>query len=405
MKLKKLILTGLALAMTIGITGCSRGNGEEETTEKPNQIRYITSYEKMADNSFYIQHGKEEDAKYLIPYFGNTSFGADNYRTSSTSNNRIAWFMDDWSRIPTLYRQQGDKILHHAEKTLVSETFTFERFEYMGYTIGISGMTKTSSGRYMFNASHDEENGNTFINPSSDAARLFNLNAVNIMMDKIGNGEHMQALRSINISRAGTIRGLEKDKVYAAELYIGTEPTQYLLKADSILTCSMEVFSINTYHFDKDQHTIELELPEEMQDGYYSINGSGIFRFVNGDTYSEKTDFNIPNPSTVNKFETDEGGTEAQIGNDTGKTIQIPIKEKGKYIINIKYNTDTSYSVLPDPTARLITNTGIYTISHVDPGQFESAQIELEAGNYTVEINGLYDRAVIDCNLTLIRDE
>ena len=33
----------------------------------------------------------------------------------------------------------------------------------------------------------------------------------------------------------------------------------------------------------------------EFNNGYYMINGQGVFRYVKGTSYTERTDFNIPN--------------------------------------------------------------------------------------------------------------
>ena len=231
--------------------GCSFSRGGEDDTEDKNQIEYVNSIENLTSGEFYVYH----EGKYLKPYIGNTSYDK-NQKVGEASDDRVAWFMDDWSRIPTLY--SGDYLVYYIDDML-EESFTIERFEYLGYTVGICNLVRTDSGRYSFNALQNEGEGDSFINPDSDAARLLKLNTEKAIIDNIGAAK----LRAGNITRAGTIQGLEQGKSYATDIYIGSKLKTYILKADSIALCSMEAENTNDYTFLRSK-VLRINFPEYM---------------------------------------------------------------------------------------------------------------------------------------------
>ncbi len=327
----------------------------------------------LESGGYYIFH----EGKYEKPYFGNTSFDASK-NTGSISDRRVAWFMEDWKKIPTLY--PGDYVVFYSESQL-SEVFNIERFEYLGYTFGISGMERTKSDRYSFDTT-----GKTNINPSSDAARLLELNAEGVIIDNIGDAR----LRSGNITRAGTIQGLEKNMSYSTDVYVGSTLKTYVLKADSIALCSMENITTNDYTFLRSK-VLRINLPNYLNDGYYSINGSGIFRYVKEKSYTEKTDFNVPNePVTTEK--TEDETLEIKEDKDAVVSQEFTIKQEGKVKIVVTYGekSDVEYEIA-DPTAKLIGEAVVYTFTNDDIGEMEMSA-ELMPGTYKLEIYGLAGR-------------
>ena len=137
MKKRALIIL---LASAMCLSGCSfsrkkKTNVEEDT----NSVGYIEKMDELKEGGYYIYH----DDKYLIPYIGKATFDTASDRSQYTNSGRVAWFMDDFNKIPTLY--EGDYLVYYTSNPL-NETFNIERFEYFGYTIGISGLRKKSSG-------------------------------------------------------------------------------------------------------------------------------------------------------------------------------------------------------------------------------------------------------------------
>ncbi len=370
----------LMLAMALVFSSCSRQQRTTTEEQTPNDIEYVNSLDELQENQYYICH----EGKYLRPYIKYATFDTTTDTSNTTGSNRVAWFMDDWSKIPTMY--PGDYIVFYSNSPL-SETFHIERFEYLGYTVGIAGLKRTNSGRYSFNAVKSTEKNISLINPVSDAARLYKLNAESVIIDNIGTAE----LRSGNISRAGTINGLEANKTYQTDVYTGSKLNVYILKADSIALCSMEHHVIQDYDLLRNK-VLRVNLPSELQDGYYAINGSGIFRYVNESSFSERTDFNIPNQLSDSKT-TEDDTQHFQDSDDTIDRREINIEKTGTATITIKYSDDVSTGYrLSAPVAKLIGNATVYTLTNVDDGVLE-LKTKLQPGTYILETVGLYGRS------------
>lgn len=376
MKKRALIIL---LASAMCLSGCSfsrkkKTNVEEDT----NSVGYIEKMDELKEGGYYIYH----DDKYLIPYIGKATFDTASDRSQYTNSGRVAWFMDDFNKIPTLY--EGDYLVYYTSNPL-NETFNIERFEYFGYTIGISGLRKKSSGRYAFNALKSNSSS-SYINSNSDAGRLYDLGSSEVIIDNIGGSK----LRAGNITRAGTIYGLEQDKLYAADLYVGTNLNTYVLKADTIALVSMEHRSTNDYTFLRSK-ILRINLPENLNDGYYAVNGSGIFRYVNGKSYSENTDFNVPNADTK-KAESDDSEQSLAVDDDVIKE-RFTVNRSGKITVEVTYgeNMKADYAI-SDPIGKLIGDSSVYTLTNVDEGKM-SITVNVNAGEYTLELTGLYGRS------------
>ncbi|RHU82988.1 hypothetical protein DXC24_12845 [Clostridium sp. OM08-29] len=371
-----IVLTIMALCLT----GCSRKKINDKTEIKiDNNIEYVESLDELEENTYYVVH----DGKYEKPYIKNASFDIK-YDTSSTLNeDDVAWYMEDFSKIPTLY--SGDYIVYYTSEEF-NENFYIRRYEYLGYTVGISKMERLDSGRYAFGIGTYET-----INPDSDANRLKEEGETRAIIDNIGGAQ----LRSGNVSKAGTIIGLSKNKSYAADVYIGTELKSYILKADSIALRAMETDTIKDYTFLRSK-VIRLNLPDYLNDGYYDINGSGIFRYVKGTSYTDSTDFNVPNIVPEQTADAENVKDETQdLSQDANATVteQFTVNKEGTVTVTVTYGelSNVSYDVA-NPTSKVIGNYSVYTLSDDGNGQMKMSA-NLKAGTYKLEISGLYGRS------------
>ena len=107
-------------------------------------------------------------------------------------------------------------------------------------------------------------------------------------------------------------------------------------------------------------------------------------------TYTENTDFNVPNVIT-NK---DEDSTETQDikKDDTTVREKITLNSEGEFTIVITYgeNMDQDYKIA-DPVARFVGDAAVYTFTNDDVGEMRMSA-KLKPGVYTLEITGLYGR-------------
>ncbi len=367
------------VVISICLSGCNLSRKKKTDTKKStNEVDYVESMDDLEDGGYYIYH----DDKYYLPYIGSATFNTSSDRSDYSNSGRVAWFMDDFNKIPTLY--EGDYLVYYTNNKL-NEKFNIERFEYFGYTVGISGLYQKSSGRYAFDATKSNS-GTSHINNKSDAGRLLELSSSEVIIDNIGGSK----LRSGNITRAGTIYGLEQDKLYAADLYVGTNLNTYVLKADTIALVSMEHTSTNDYTLLRSK-ILRINLPKNLNDGYYAVNGSGIFRYVNGKSYTENTDFNVPNEKETAKNSEDDSEQRLEDDNDVIKE-NFTVNRSGKITVEVTYgeNMKADYAI-SDPVAKLIGDSSVYTLTHVDEGKM-SVTVKVDAGEYTLELTGLYGR-------------
>jgi hypothetical protein len=130
-----LLLIVLIIGFANGLFIRKHGFGDQKY-----QVTVVKNVDDLEDRSFYIQ---KENGTYERPYVGDTTFTGD----STSGKIRVAWFGKDYDRIPTMHR--GEKVVYRS-KYEFNPSFSVERFQDIGYTIGICGMSPTSTGRYAF---------------------------------------------------------------------------------------------------------------------------------------------------------------------------------------------------------------------------------------------------------------
>ena len=364
MSCRKLLYIAASVLLATSVTGCSsifqrdRGYKEEVYT-----VTEFSSRSEFSDGSFYIQHGK----KYSVPYIGDRTFSLKD--EISVSPYRIAWFGKDYDCIPTMHK--GDRLLYYSTSEF-SPSFTFERFQNLGYTVGICGITQRETGDYGFSSDSDALQ----IALNSDAGVLYQL------------GEHVVKIRSIggtklgpgNISKSGTILGLQKEKIYELELYVGTELKKYRFAADVQPFVSSEAYIFTNFDFHKDG-TIEVILPDTLQSGYYNIANRGIFRYINSaDEFTEDMDMNIPNTFMAE---------EESAPFDNSESFKFTIEKGGEHTVTVSVIGEAAPT---SPKVRIVGEEAIYTLNPAEDGTSLTGTFDLPKGEYTVEITGLLGR-------------
>ena len=364
-----LLLTALSAS---SLTGCGITK-RERSYEQEYSEKVITSIDDLAEDTFYV----EKEDGYHSMYVGRTNFTGGS--SSNSSSSRVAWFSNDFDEIPVM--NAGDSIVYHSSVEF-NESFTVERFEDLGYTIGICNMSPSSTGRYCFSTDPEDMN----VNINSDAGILLQLGPHTAVMDRIGSVK----LRSGNISKAGTILGLKKGKTYAAEIYIGTNLYPYNLVADVRALSSMEAARIINYEFTQSK-TIRITFPSYFNSGYYYVSNCGFVKYIaSGDEFSEDINMNIPNISTVEVTADDNERKEME---EADVVIErFILSEKDKYKVSVEYVNTDKYTAVP--SAKLIGSGGAYTLNPGKDGTL-SYEGELPDDQYRLEIVGLAGRQYV----------
>lgn len=364
------------LAMTFSITGCSAFERIRGYTDSEYSVEVETKSSLLEDNAFYVA---KNDGTYHKLYFGEASFERGQ-KSSEPDSKRVLWFGKDYDRIPTMYR--GEKVAYRSMEEF-DDRFAVERFEDTGYTIGICGMTESTTGRYKFSTDPDQMQ----IDIDASTGILYQLGEHVVTMDRIGDVD----LRRGNVSRAGTVVGLERGKTYDTEVYVGTDIIRYSFVADVRAFVSFETEEISDYTYTQG-NTVLLEFPDWFQSGYYCVNAFGIVRYVaENREYSDSMDMSIPNDPLVmageSKDEAEEELAEA-ITFRTEKEEPVTVRVTFEHI---EGDAD-GYGSIPDPTARVVGDSAVYSLSPGETGEL-IADINLPAGDYRLEIMGLAGRA------------
>lgn len=297
-QIRFLIICMFVAMLTVG---CST---EEKETVKDVNSR-IAGQEWLANveyNGTYIRH---PDNTLSTFYTGYNNFG-NSMIADSPSNGRVMWFKEDFSYIPTMY--SNDTLIFCTQNEL-TESFSFERFEDMGYSFGVIGLGVSPTGR--FKLSTDPELSYTF--PGGDTDCLLNHEAANVIIDSLGRtriraskyneANELVEEGNLDLTRCGSIVGVDPGRSYDILLYEGTEGYHYTWTADVRILASMETFVTNEFEFESET-IITIKFPEYCNSGYYMINGLGIFRYIKEYPYETRqtVDVSILNLATPNEY-------------------------------------------------------------------------------------------------------
>ena len=377
--MKKLMKSALFLTLIFLLGGCGTSR-KSVVTEEEAYEKEVKDMKDLEDGMFYILH----DGKYYPLYEGESSFSKEDI-ASYGEDSRSLYFNSDWDNIPTMY--MGDSLIYYTNDNL-NETVTFERFEDFGYSVGLSNLMRLDSGRYAFDATKSDSDYNEFINRKSDAYRLSELDMTQVIIDNIGGAQ----LRSGNISRGGSIIGLEKDRLYSTDVYVGSNLKNYILKADTRILTSMDVSQVNNYSFLRSK-ILEIYIPSGFNSGYYRVNDKGLFRYVVGTSYTEATDFNVPNIPLEETAEGDDPEMALDDTYDTRNSDAFTINQETDVKVEFTYQDAESIEYdIEDPVVKLIGPEMSYMLSEYDNNTL-LVDTHLSPGQYYLEISGLHGRA------------
>ncbi len=319
--IKKMLSLLLVGVLSVGIfTGC----GKEEEVEQPVYALQALTADQLEAGKYYVKNG---DTFYALPS-GTHNFEDKNAiikENKVVDTTRVIWFGGDDVTIPTLY---ADDTLVYVTQTL-PDSFTWERYKDNGYTVGVSGLTVSTTGAY----SVVMESPNFYPESSMKTAIATSGSEVNdiLVVDKvdgfqIGNG---------NVSDGGTILGLQSGKTYSVDVYNGSKyiPLENI-EADTHAFSAFEVYTSSICNYMQANY-IQVVVPDNFVSGYYYINGTGFVRYVDNARSKgiAEVDFNAP------YYFTDADGV-THTRDELGEDGQIIVNEE-KYYSNIT-NVDCS---------------------------------------------------------------
>ena len=201
-----------------------------------------------------------------------TGFSGYVVSPDASSKDRFIWWCDNavnlTKLIPTYTKGSKLVMIYNSDNSLPGE-FLLEKYKYLGYTIGCKFIKSDDDSVYI--STRDMLEGTSAEEillevADEESYKLASVNKTNTLpLDNIDNNLNM-------------LLGLENSKTYNFAFYKGTKYVMFDTVADTQVMQSESLICLeNPYTKTKDGY-FEINLPENLADGYYYICELGLFR-------------------------------------------------------------------------------------------------------------------------------
>lgn len=263
---KRMLIILFVVAVTAGLCGCE---GMKEKVFQTQKEVVMKEYKKdqLKSNTFYVKDGTS--------FFKTVSLKGGKDRNELDFHIGYLWFPEtQLDYIPTLYK--GESIAYPKETSVKEDSFYLKRYRDEGVTLGISNLKKASNGFTIQSILEDSAASKTI--ESSKSLPVISRFQGEPLNDK-------------KMTTAGTIKGLESGETYLLEIYQGTRAMDVQLVADTQLFIIDSARMIENCKLTKNGY-VSVQLPEDMESGYYQIENAGFFRYINEEKYKFSQDLN-----------------------------------------------------------------------------------------------------------------
>lgn len=247
----KKVLAILMLMVSLVLTGCVK---EEQV--------HPDSLESIQNNGPYGFYVKKSDTLFpIIPM---------------EDNENLRWYAGD-PNCPKV-TSKSPLIMVYDTKDDMPEEIILEKYESLGYTIG--GQIKEDEDQETMLLSTDIICENSDFANQVSSGNLDTEVEVVAISDK--NGRHIASKLIDNVdTEANVLTGLAKNKSYTFEIYSGTNHYTSDVKADTFALKMIDKIDITDNPIKKtNKGYFIVNLPENLEPGYYGINEAGIFEYV-----------------------------------------------------------------------------------------------------------------------------
>lgn len=253
------------------ISGCSKKQIFEH--EGAASIVALSDAE-LTDDEYYVKSG----ADFYAAYSPQGSFLGT---ATKPSADRVLWLSQDLPLVPALY--SNELIAYPSEKSTLSE-IKLERFEQVGWSLGFYGGYIDDDGYLCYsikkNCVKDSDAYEKINGKKSDNIRIVTIND--------------EPINKNTINDAGIITGLKEGGQYVIGLYAGTYYGTVTISADHFFLESFEMMTVDKAYDTKNGY-LAVYMSDDYPSGWYSINGSGLYKYYNyekGDEDDESIDMN-----------------------------------------------------------------------------------------------------------------
>lgn len=286
MQIKKILAAGLIFGMAFTLTGC----GESKISYDPVELDQFADPTTELGHNFFILSARDGMAYPTID--------------QGINENQDHWYLTEEQLKNVKELGKDDQLIYTnlAERPSIVQ---ITKFDELGYTVGTNF---TVIDKTQDDDSTDEEGvntgsllsanlDNTIItfgaeqNPFSPIGPYMKsyLNGSEDSSDEIANNENIQ-IKKINglefktsmLTSSGYLKGLTKDAMYKFGYYKGTHYGEITIKADSLLLYANGVYQTASVSEMEDTYFV-INLPTNLENGYYFIDGFGLFKYTGKD--------------------------------------------------------------------------------------------------------------------------
>lgn len=270
---KKIIATALFFVLVFTLSSC----GPKEDVN-PNRTKEMSSYTldeiyKQKKFGFFVMNGDDT----FTPINGNWE-GAKNEATMFDSS-RYIWVSDstsnkdeeNYSRLTPVVTSETPLVAIFSSSAEMPDSYTLERFKPLGYTIG-SKVSLSENEKDMFVSTSE-------VASSSDFAQIIKGKKLDEMLEvyKINDSAELP-IQNVDTD-VNVLIGLEKNKYYKFNVFVGTSTKELSARADTLVCKSKDVIELQNPIQKTDKGYFKVNLPDNLKTGqYYSLNDFGVFR-------------------------------------------------------------------------------------------------------------------------------
>lgn len=259
--MKKRLLAGmLALVLMFSLTGCGGGAGGIQMNEDGSIKTYT---EEEIPEGLYVKSGD-----IFYPLLNATEEGAQ--------ESNYQWFTEYDQLIPEL--KEGDTLILYSE-SVVPENFTFWKMIDFGYSVGIRFVRDEQTRALTFPG---DQSGYCSYSPVGKYildTQFQGAGVANVRIKEVNGKEFKETM----LTADGFMKGLTKDAMYKFWYYQGTVYKSVNVKADTHIFIEDYDLSTASYVELKDK-VFEVNLPSGIENGYWFVDGYGMFKYSGPDT-------------------------------------------------------------------------------------------------------------------------
>lgn len=252
---KKYMYFVVLLSMLFLVTGCQK---EEQKFANPDGTALSYKEDELPEGMFVLKD------KQYVPVL---NLGPD-----IMLNNTYIWFTGYDKAIPVL--EKGDKLAFYSTQTIPSE-LQFSRLNDFGYTVGIKFEKDKEFGNLIFPFNAEGYNPTSPVQNYMMQAVIEQSKGSTVAVKEVNGKEFKETMLSVD----GFMKGLTKDAMYKFYYYQGTVYKDINIKADTHVFLKDYMLPSSSYEQLKDKIFI-VNLPSSITDGYWYVEGFGMFRYV-----------------------------------------------------------------------------------------------------------------------------